>query len=111
MAEVGQGAVMPTPAPTTFGIAADHPAKDRVVRRLTPHPVGTYENSLKLDRPVGNGRPCTSIAGTDPLHGPAEEARRPAKAQAGWDWQEPATAHDCMVTAPAAVAAPLAAIG
>jgi hypothetical protein len=60
---------------------------------------------------VGNGRPRTYVACTNPLHRPVEEARRWVKAQAGWDWQELATAHDCMVTAPADVAAMLAAIG
>jgi hypothetical protein len=41
---------------------------------------------------VGNGRPRTYVACTNPLHRPVEEARRWAKAQPGWDWQELATA-------------------
>src|SRR5262249_11940425 len=111
VAEVGQGVFMPTPAPTAFGVPAGHPATDWVARRMTPHPVGTYESPLKLDNPVGNGRPCTYVACTNPPHRPVEDARRWAKAQADWNWQELATAHDCMVTAPADVAALLAAIG
>jgi len=72
---------------------------------MTPHPVGTYESPIKLDNPVGNGRPRTYVVCTDPLHRPVEEAQRWAKAQAGRDWRELATAHDCMITAPADVAA------
>jgi hypothetical protein len=109
--EAGQGVFLPVLAPAAFGIPAHRPATDWVARRLTPHPVGTYDIPLKLDHPVGNGRPRTYVACTNPLHRPVEEARRRAKAQAGWAWQELATAHDCMVTAPADVAALLAAIG
>src|SRR5262249_6673749 len=59
VAKVGQGVFMPVPAPAAFGIPADHPATDWVARRMTPHPVGTYEIPLRLDHPVGNGRPST----------------------------------------------------
>jgi len=100
----GQGVFLPTPAPTAFGIPEDHPATDWVARRMTPHPVGTYESPLRPDNPVGNGRPCTCIACTNPLHGPVADVRRWVRAQKGWEWQEVAAGHDCMVTAPADLA-------
>jgi len=110
-AEVGQGLFLPPPAPTAFGIPEDHPATDWVTRRLTPHPVGTYESPLRLDNPVGNGRRRTYVVCTNPIYGPAEGARRWVKEQDGWEWQELATGHDAMVTAPADLADMLAAIG
>jgi pimeloyl-ACP methyl ester carboxylesterase len=110
-AEVGQGVFLPPPAPTAFGIPENHAATDWVKRRLTPHPVSTYEGPLRLDNPVGNGRPRTYIDCTSPLYGPTDGARQWVKKQEGWKWQEIATGHDAMVTAPAQLARMLAAIG
>ncbi|MBV1798163.1 hypothetical protein [Siccirubricoccus sp. G192] len=82
-----------------------------VRRRLTPHPAGTYDSPLVLRHPVGNGLPRTYIACTDPWYGPLEWARDWVRAQPGWNWQEIATGHDAMVTAPGELARMLAAIG
>ena len=82
-----------------------------VRRRLTPHPAGTYESVLRLDHPVGNGRPCTYIACTAPIYGALEASRQWVKRQPGWNWREIATGHDAMVTAPEELARMLAAIG
>ena len=54
-----------------------------------------------LADPVGNGRPRTYIACTAPVYGPLEASRQWVKRQEGWNWQEIATGHDAMVTAPA----------
>ena len=43
--------------------------------------------------------------------GPLEAARQWVKKQEDWQWQEIATGHDAMVTAPAELAHMLAAIG
>jgi hypothetical protein len=80
-------------------------------RRLTPHPVGTYDSPMRIDNPVANGRPRTYIACTNPMYGPLEGARQWVKKQENWTWQEIATGHDAMVTAPAELARMLAAIG
>jgi pimeloyl-ACP methyl ester carboxylesterase len=104
-AEQGGGVAIPPPSPealsVVFGIPGDSPEVAWVSRRVTPHPLGTYESPLRLKNPVGNGRPCTYIACTAPLYGPLEGARQWAKRQSGWRWQEIATGHDAMVTAPA----------
>ncbi len=110
-AEVGQGFLLPAPAATAFGIPEDHPKKDWVTRRMTPHPIGTYESPLRLDNPLGNGRPRTYIACTNPLYGPTEATWQWVKKQDGWQRQEIATGHDAMVTAPEKLASMLAAIG
>jgi hypothetical protein len=45
-----------------------------VKRRLTPHPVSTFDSPMWIDNPVGNGRPLTYIHCTNPVYGPLEEA-------------------------------------
>lgn len=102
VAETG-GLAMPVPDVTAFGIPADHPRAGWVRRRLTPHPVGSYESPLALAHPVGNGRACTYISCTDPLYLPLQPARDWARAQPGWSWREIATGHDAMVLAPQAL--------
>lgn len=110
IAEQGDGVAIPPPPPPAFGIPEDHPGAAWVARRLTPHPAGTYESPLRLRNPVGNGRPRTYIACTAPVYGPLEASRQWVRRQEGWNWQEIATGHDAMVTAPAELARMLTAI-
>jgi pimeloyl-ACP methyl ester carboxylesterase len=107
VAEQGQGVFIPAPPVTAFGIPEDHPQAAWVARRLTPHPVGTYESPLVLANPVGNGLPCTYIACTAPLYAPIESTRRWVRQQAGWRWLEIASGHDAMVLHPAELSAML----
>ena len=79
-------------------------------RRITPHPLGAFETPLRLRHPPGNGLPRTYIACTDPPYPPFEGVRREIRGSAGWAWQEIATAHNAMVTAPETLAQMLAAI-
>ena len=111
VAEQGQGIFIPAPGPTAFGIPAEHALAEWVKRRLVPHPVGTYDSPMNIGNPVGNGRARTYIACTNPMYGPLESTRQLVKKQDGWKWQEIATGHDAMVTAPAELAKMLAAIG
>jgi len=111
VAEQGQGIFIPPPPPTAFGIPENHASADWVKRRLTPHPVSTYDSPMRIDNPVANGRPRTYIACTSPVYGPLEGARQWVKKQENWKWQEIATGHDAMVTAPAELARMLATIG
>ena len=107
----GGGIAIPAPAPAAFGIPDDHPGAEWVRRRLTPHPLGTYESPLRLRNPVGNGRPRTYIVCTSPIYAPLEASRQWVRGQQGWGWREIATGHDAMVTAPDELARMLAAIG
>ena len=111
VAEQGQGIFIPPPPPTAFGIPENHASADWVKRRLTPHPVSTYDSPIRIDNPVANGRPRTYIACTDPAYGPLEATRQWVKKQENWQWQEIATGHDAMVMAPAELAGMLSAIG
>jgi pimeloyl-ACP methyl ester carboxylesterase len=111
VAEVGQGMFIPPPPPAAFGIPETHAQSEWVRRRLTAHPVGTYDSPLNLANEVGNKRPRTYVVCADPIYAPLESSRQWVKRQRGWSWQEIATGHDAMVTAPAELARMLAAIG
>ena len=88
VAEQGQGIFIPPPLPTAFGIPENHVLADWVKRRLTPHPVSTYDSPISIDNPVANGRPRTYIACTNPAYGPLEATRQLVKKQENWQWQE-----------------------
>lgn len=110
-ADQGQGLVLPAPPVSAFGIPEDHPQADWVRQRLSPQPIATFETTLELRHPVGNGRPRTYVACTDPLHRPAQAARDWVRRQSGWNWQELATGHDAMILAPAELTRLLTTIG
>lgn len=111
VAEQGQGVFIPPPPPTAFGIPENDPSVDWVRRRLTPHPVSTYDSPMRIDNPVANGRPRTYIVCTNPVYAPLEATRQWVKKQENWSWQEIAAGHDAMIIAPAELARTLAAIG
>ena len=101
------GLTIPTPAPAFFGVP-DGPEADWVARRMTPHPIATYEQPLPLSNPaIGNGLSCTYIACVDPVYAPLEVYRQRVKGFIAdglpWSWREIATGHDAMVTAPDAL--------
>lgn len=97
--ETSGGVSLPNPAPSVFGVP-DGPDADWVRRRLTPHPISTYESKLHLKGPVGNNRPRTYIHCANPSYAALEASRVWVKQQQGWRWMEIATGHDAMVTAP-----------
>jgi pimeloyl-ACP methyl ester carboxylesterase len=109
--EQGGGIFIPVPDLSTFGIPLAHPLADWVRRQLTPHPVGTYESTLTLAHPIGNGKPCTYIACTAPLYAPMESSRAWVKRQTGWTWLDLASGHDAMILVPAELATLLDGIG
>ncbi len=110
-ADQGNGIFLPAPAITAFGIPEGHRLASWVKRRMTPHPINTFESPRTLQHPVGHGRPCTYITCTDPIYAPLEGVRQWAKKQTGWNLREIGTAHDAMVTAPKELARMLADIG
>jgi pimeloyl-ACP methyl ester carboxylesterase len=111
VAEQGNGIFIPPAPVTAFGIPDDHRLAAWVKRRLTPHPVSTYDSPMRLANPVGNGRPRTYIICANPIYGPLEATRQWVKKQDGWIVREIATGHDAMVLAPVELARMLADIG
>lgn len=98
-----EGLRMALPSPDKFGVF--EPAHVAwVMRHVTPHPLKAYTEALLLQHPVGNGLPKTYIAVTDPWYAPLAGVREWVRTQSDWNWQEIATGHDAMVTAPDALA-------
>lgn len=75
-----------------------------VESRLTPHPLRTFQDTLVLKRPFGNGLPCSYVACTNPWYLPVESSQRWARESADWRWREIPAGHDAMVTHPGLVA-------
>jgi pimeloyl-ACP methyl ester carboxylesterase len=98
----GETLAMLPPPPSVFGV---NDASDAawVARRLKPHPMKTYEDTLELKRPLGAGRPTTYIACTNPTYQAIAQARQWVKAQPNWTYLELATGHDAMILAPDAL--------
>ena len=105
LAEETSGGLSIPPVPATYFGVTDPADLAWIERRLTPHPLGTFTSALRLANPqVGNGRPCTYAACTDPIYPALNDCRDWARGRAGWGWAELATAHDAMITAPDLVA-------
>ncbi len=102
-AEQGAGIAMPVPPIVHLGMGDDHPLAAWTARRMTPHPISTYMAPMPLRGPVGNGLPRTYIACSDPWFASLGWSRDWVRAQVGWDWQEIATGHAAMITAPEAL--------
>jgi len=108
--EQGGGVALPVPGPEAFPIP-DGPAKDWFMRRLRPHPIGTYESTVVLSKPAGAGLPVTYVAYTNPALSSIEPSRQRARAKAGWRYMELPVPHDVEVPTPEKVVELLAGIG
>lgn len=94
----GPGAI-PIP-PIEFFAVYEQEQVEWLQRRLNPHPVETFFTKLRLQHPLGAGRPVTYITCTDPYFPQTEVFRNFAKTVPGWNQLDIATGHDAMVTAP-----------
>ncbi len=101
-ADSSGGVSLPNPEPWTFGVP-DGPAADWVKRRMTPHPISTYESKLNIKGPVGNNLPRAYIHCTQPSYAALEASRAWVKSQRGWSWMDIPTGHDAMVVDPEAL--------
>lgn len=95
-------AALPAPRPKSLGLT-DPDDIAFVELRLTPQPLGTYETSLQLNHPVGNGLPCTYVHCTSPSFAAVQSSRDWVKGNTTWQWMELETGHDAMVSAPSLV--------
>jgi pimeloyl-ACP methyl ester carboxylesterase len=100
---------IPPADPVHFGIT--NPQQVAWLKpRLTPHPLRTYYDELRLQHPLGNRLPATYIACSEPYFASTALSREIAQAMPGWSYREIATAHDAMVLRPKELTALLAAI-
>jgi pimeloyl-ACP methyl ester carboxylesterase len=96
----GQRLAMPVNGLVGTGIPDDHPLAAWVSRRLTPHPLATYQTPLTLRYPLGNGLPRTYVHCAKPSYDTLAPVRERIRASDGWGWETLDTGHDAMVLAP-----------
>jgi len=92
------GLSLPAPPPEAFGIT-DPEQQAWLQRRLTPHPLATYREKLRLQGPPGNGLPMHYVV----CNAPPYETISPYAARAaaaGLVMHDLAAPHDAMVTHP-----------
>jgi pimeloyl-ACP methyl ester carboxylesterase len=105
----GKGIAIPAPAAASYGIA-DKQTLDWLGERLTPQPVGTYQEKLVLNNPIGNGVPRIYLDCIASPFEPLVEVKKILKRQPGWKWIELNTHHDPMITEPQMLADYLATV-
>ncbi|HXE17972.1 alpha/beta fold hydrolase [Castellaniella sp. UC4442_H9] len=105
------GGIAP-PRPANLGLEAPDDIAF-VQGRLTPHPVGTYREAMRLAHPLGNGLPASYWRCVRPIFPSVQDARDWAWTTFGtqWDWKDLDCGHDAMVAAPDLVAESLMALG
>ena len=108
-AREGNGIAIPAPPASSYGITDPHTLA-WLSERLTPQPLGTYQERLVLNNPLGNGLPRIYADCTASPFGPLVEVKNKLKRQEGWTWAELNTHHDPMITEPEMFAAFLAAL-
>jgi pimeloyl-ACP methyl ester carboxylesterase len=104
--ERGDGWRVPAPPPEALGVT--DPAQARwLAQRLTPQPLLTLEQPLRLDGPAPDALPRTYVHCTFGPTAPsfAPFAARAGAAGSGWRFHQLATGHDAMLTTPEDVTA------
>lgn len=96
--QTSDGVSLPVPDPAVLGVTDEVDAK-WVKENCTPHPLSTYETTLHLDHPLGNGLPATYIAVT-PHYLATTSSRDYARSRSDWKYMEIEAGHDAMVTSP-----------
>ncbi|MGB6009548.1 alpha/beta fold hydrolase [Castellaniella sp.] len=100
----GTGGIAP-PRPESLGLT--RPADIDAVRdRLTPQPIGSYREPLRLEHPLGNGLPVTYLRCVQPPFQAVAQAYAWVRETYGarWSWQDLDCGHDAMISAPDQVA-------
>lgn len=105
----GKGIAIPAPPASSYGVT-DKQTMAWLSERLTPQPVGTYQEKLVLNNPMGNGVPRVYIDCVASPFEPLVEVKKNLKRQPGWTWAELNTHHDPMITEPLMLADFLAAV-
>ena len=102
-ADSSGGLSIPVPTGAIFDLPAG-PDRDWVARRIRPHPLASYTDIVTLSGPVGNGRPRSYVRCAEPTYAAVAPSYGRIRAEPGWTFDDLATGHDAMVTAPGAVA-------
>jgi pimeloyl-ACP methyl ester carboxylesterase len=101
--ETSQGLTIPIPPASAFGVT--DPAQVALLdRNCTPHPLKTFQSPLVLKGPIGGDIPKVYIQCTDPVYLPLQGSRDFVRSREDWAWDEIATGHDAMISAPEVLA-------
>jgi len=100
--ESSGGISIPIPTGEIFDLPPG-PDRDWVARRITPHPLAAYTDTIILNGPVGNGLARTYIRCTNPVYSAVQPSYERIKSDNAWTLIDLATGHDAMVTAPKAL--------
>jgi pimeloyl-ACP methyl ester carboxylesterase len=92
------GLSVPPPKPEAFGVF-DHRKAHMLEKRLTPHPISTFQSKLNIKNEVGNGLPLSYIFCTKPIYQSLESSRKIVR-QNKWPIFELEGSHDAMYTHP-----------
>jgi pimeloyl-ACP methyl ester carboxylesterase len=104
--ETSNGLTIPVPPASAFGVT--EPAQVALLERYcTPHPLRTFDSPMILNGPIGGDIPKAYIQCVDPVYVPLQTSRDFVRPRKGWAWDEIATGHDAMLSAPDALAAML----
>lgn len=102
------GLGIPPPSGEAMGLQGADAAW--VERRMTPQPLGVYQDPLDFDAARLAQVPRTFIDCVSPALATIAESRRRVRSEPGWKVVELATGHDAMVSAPAELAGLLLAV-
>ncbi|MEM9500508.1 MAG: alpha/beta hydrolase [Pseudomonadota bacterium] len=91
--------------PSVLGIPEDHPRHDWVAERLTPHPLKTWLDPIKLTNGGPEGLARTYVHCTDPILAQTQFPwiASQTSSDPSWQYVELKTGHDAMVTDPEGV--------
>lgn len=93
------------PAPPPHAILVPDPeARAWAAGLMTPHPIKTYEDRVRLSRPPGEGLRCSYIACVEPAYPVTVNTHRYVRERTDWPWLEVRTGHNAMLSAPGLVA-------
>lgn len=95
------GISIPVPPAAAFGVT-DANDVQWLQEKCTPHPVSTYESTLALRNPLGNGLATTYVA-VRPDYAPLATVRQWVRGHTTWEYLEIDAGHDAMVTSPGTV--------
>jgi pimeloyl-ACP methyl ester carboxylesterase len=97
--ESSGGLSMPVGKAEVFGLS-DPADVAWVQRRMTPHPLAPYDETMHWGGPVGNGLPKIYIDCTQPAYAGLAALKDRYRGKPGWPFVEVKTGHDAMVSAP-----------
>lgn len=101
--DTSNGLSIPPPSARALGVSDPEQAAF-IERHCTPHPFRTFTDPMVVKGAPGGVLPKAYIQCVDPVYAPLQGSRDFVKAQKDWAWDEIATGHDAMVSAPAALA-------